>query len=441
MATAPVAVVMYDLAFRFDSFREAFARRRALYAGLASTWIVTVLLLIGAPRTQTAGFSTSVTLWTYLLNQAVMLTHYLRIAFWPRGLVLNYGRPVALTLSAVLPQALLIVALLGASLWLWTKSRPAAFAGLFFFLTLAPTSLVPIVTEVGAERRMYLPLIAIVGICVLGVFAVARRFRLLPTAGLTAAAAIVAVAFSATVFARNREYASELTLARTNLERWPSSVAEAMAGVAAGSAGLRDEAIKHFEDAVAQGNVEANYPLAIELMEGGHPDQAIPKLEALLSHPGEFSAAIEAAARRAVADAYLDQQDFERARAAYVLYLERRPSDTEALDRLGRTQATLEEHKEAAATFARLVEVSPRNPEAWNSLVIELLRAGDVDAAEQRARQALVIKADDARMVDLLGRVMLARNRPDDAVKEFERALAIDPQYAPSKESLANLRR
>ena len=44
-------------------------------------------------------------------------------------------------------------------------------------------------------------------------------------------------------------------------------------------------------------------------------------------------------------------------------------------------------------------------------------------------------------MIDLLGRVMLAKNRPDDAVKEFERALTIDPAYAPSKESLARLRR
>ena len=88
-----------------------------------------------------------------------MLVRYLRLAAWPTELVVNYGWPRALTLTEVLPYALVVVGCLVATalaLWRWPT---LGVLGAWFFLTLAPTSsIVPIATEVGAERRMYLPL-------------------------------------------------------------------------------------------------------------------------------------------------------------------------------------------------------------------------------------------------------------------------------------------
>ena len=53
---------------------------------------------------------------------------------------------------------------------------PLGFPGAWFFLTLAPTSsILPIATEVGAERRMYLPLIALVGLAMVGLAWLSRR--------------------------------------------------------------------------------------------------------------------------------------------------------------------------------------------------------------------------------------------------------------------------
>ena len=40
MVTAPVAVLLYDRVFLFDSFREAVRARGRLYAGLAATWLL-----------------------------------------------------------------------------------------------------------------------------------------------------------------------------------------------------------------------------------------------------------------------------------------------------------------------------------------------------------------------------------------------------------------
>jgi protein O-mannosyl-transferase len=169
MVTAPVLVALYDRVFIFDSIKAAVKERWQLYAGLAFTWLVLALLVSSGPRIHSAGFSSGVSAWTYLLNQAVMIVRYLRLAVWPSSLVVNYGWPIPLTLGEVLPQALIVIALLVGTIAALMRRPPLGFLGATFFMTLAPTSsIVPIATEVGAERRMYLPLISIVVLVVIG---------------------------------------------------------------------------------------------------------------------------------------------------------------------------------------------------------------------------------------------------------------------------------
>src|SRR5205814_1211326 len=85
------------------------------------------------------------------------------VSIWPGPLVLDYGRVQPITFSAALPYAIVVVTLLVAALAAWIRRPQIAFLGSCFFLTLAPTSsVIPIATEVGAERRMYLPLAALV---------------------------------------------------------------------------------------------------------------------------------------------------------------------------------------------------------------------------------------------------------------------------------------
>src|SRR4029079_16286961 len=103
------------------------------------------------------------------LNQSVMIVRYLRLAFWPRGLVLDYGEPTSVVFSEVAPYMLAVGALLAGTVVALARNRPVGFLGAWFFLTLAPTSsIMPISTEVGAERRMYLPLMAVVALVVAG---------------------------------------------------------------------------------------------------------------------------------------------------------------------------------------------------------------------------------------------------------------------------------
>ena len=57
-----------------------------------------------------------------------------------------------------------------------SAARPRALSGRWVLLILSPTLVVPIVTEVAAERRMYLPLAAIVAWLVLWLTLYERTF-------------------------------------------------------------------------------------------------------------------------------------------------------------------------------------------------------------------------------------------------------------------------
>jgi hypothetical protein len=105
------------------------------------------------------------------LTQAEVLFQYLKLVFWPADLSLDYSDLKAVqSLWSILPQGLFWVSLLGFSFLGTFRGRILGFIGLWFFLILAPSSsFVPVVTELAAERRMYVPLLsfAVVGVGVL----------------------------------------------------------------------------------------------------------------------------------------------------------------------------------------------------------------------------------------------------------------------------------
>jgi Flp pilus assembly protein TadD len=138
--------------------------------------------------------------------------HYFRLALVPTGLVLDYDwRPSSMA-QAALPVALIGVAL-AVTIAGVVRRRPAAFAAAWCFLVLAPSSsVIPIVTEVAAEHRMYLPVAGVMALLVMTSFAAGYRLtdteqsrRMLGRMGLLAAGAVI-VLFGAMTYARNADY-------------------------------------------------------------------------------------------------------------------------------------------------------------------------------------------------------------------------------------------
>ena len=165
MIAAPLLVLAYDRAFHFASWREMFRARGLFYGCLAATWLILLAIMLSAPRGSSVGFDHQQFPWyDYLITQCWCLGRYVFLSLVPLGgkLCVDYGRTPVLDPAHVVPGALLIAAALAATVWGWLRRPWVGFLGVWFFFILAPTSsFVPIVTEIGAERRMYLPLVAV----------------------------------------------------------------------------------------------------------------------------------------------------------------------------------------------------------------------------------------------------------------------------------------
>ncbi|HEX9780329.1 MAG TPA: glycosyltransferase [bacterium] len=168
----PLLVLLTDRVFLAGSVREALRRRRWLYAGLAACWGVTASLLASNPHGAAAGFGfEQVPPMAYILTQAEVLLWYLRLSVWPHPLALHYDWPLVSHAGQALVPVAVIAALLAATLAALRLRPRAGFAAAWAWLALAPTTLVPIATEIAAERRMYL---ALAGVLALAVWASAR---------------------------------------------------------------------------------------------------------------------------------------------------------------------------------------------------------------------------------------------------------------------------
>jgi tetratricopeptide (TPR) repeat protein len=336
-----------------------------------------------------------------------MIVRYLRLAVWPTSLVVHYGWPRSLTLVDVLPHALAVLACLAlTAIALWR--RPVlGMLGVWFFLTLAPTtSVVPIATEVGAERRMYLPLIPLIALAVVGLTWIGRR-RPRGAAILTIAVALVALALGVTTAARNREYGSPLGLAETALARWPTPSAEASVAQELAVAGRHDEAIARLRN-VAPRFPRAYYHLGGELFNQGRNDEALASLEQFVRLETMLAEVVPAhtmigrifmlqkrwpqaeeqlrlvlsmtaprdPAHTTVlgflADTLFARENFAEARTAYESYLEARPDDAGAVTNLAVSLSALGNVDGAVTLFRRAVEMNPRDSQARRNLEIAL---------------------------------------------------------------------
>jgi tetratricopeptide (TPR) repeat protein len=301
MVTSPIMVALWDWLFGTPAAGTAPSRRGRLLAGLASTWIILTALVLREHRAPSLQLAWDAT-WRYLLTQTEVIVHYLRLAIVPRPLVFLYSWPLETSPAAVWWQAALLAGLVVLTVAGLMRRHPLAFAGAWFFLILAPSSsLLPIVTEVAAEHRMYLPLAAPVACAVAAVYLAAGRLQqrrrlvgLRSGAGgppasswtgwvLAAAATLaVVVALGLTTRARNRDYESDVRLWGDTVAKQPANQRARVAyGSVLASAGRLAEAEVEFRAAVALnvGDPLARGRLGSVLVTKGDLDGAIPHLE------------------------------------------------------------------------------------------------------------------------------------------------------------------
>ena len=185
MVVAPLVVLTYDRIFLASSFREVFARRGWVYALLAATWLILAWMLWTQPAAETAGFGkvAGVSWLQYAATQPLVILYYLRLSVWPAPLCIDYSDwGLANSPWEIWPAAAAIAMLAGLTVWSMrglkdpASVRPAAgFAGVWFFLILAPTSSIMPIKDLVFEHRMYLPLAAVVVLAALLASAACRK--------------------------------------------------------------------------------------------------------------------------------------------------------------------------------------------------------------------------------------------------------------------------
>ena len=294
MVTAPLMVVVYDLIFSADSFNLTLRRRWPLYLGLAAGWVVLAALMISFPLTN-AGFSVTVGPWDYAKNQCLIIVHYLRLALSPHPLALDYGYPASLSLAQVAPYGALLLALLAATVLALIRRPMIGFLGVWFFVILGPTSsFAPMTTEVGAERRMYLPLASLIVLLVfLGHWFLARLPGRFSRPGQPASDPVphrfartiryvmvlaVASAWSFLTVLRNTDYRTEISLWQSAVRAIPqNSRAHNNLGNAYQKAGQLQHAFTCYHQAlrIFPDLAPAHNNLAIALQSQGQFEQAI----------------------------------------------------------------------------------------------------------------------------------------------------------------------
>jgi tetratricopeptide (TPR) repeat protein len=394
IATAPLLMWLFDACFLAGGWLRALRRRPGFYlfVALASLWGAYALVLpqlFGAGKG--AGFRGSdTTPLAYARTQPGVLLHYLRLVVWPEPLCLDYGWPIARTLSAWLPQTLVVLTLLATSLGLLRRRPALGYAGCAFFAILAPTSSFVPIDDAAFEHRMYLALAVPLVLLVAGLAALCTR--LAPRAkgvapALTGLAVLVA---SAATVRRNQDYR---------------------------------EPVRLFEKAVrvAPHHARAHLQLGTELLEVGRLEEAIAAAQTGLRLEPEngFGYLV-------LGKAYLLREEYARA----VPLLERaaeRIDDPRMQDTLGGALYLAGDPARAAAHLERAHAAHPTYAPTLRRLGEALADAGRPQEARQRYEEALQIDPGFTEVYPLLAGLLLAEGRAAESLQKAEVACRLAP--------------
>ena len=411
MVIAPIIVLLYDRIFLADSWTEVWKKRSVFYAGLAATWLILISLVIvnNAGGGRLMG-SPAVSWWRYAKSQFGAIAHYLRLTFWPDTLCLDYGWQVSpLPRSWKAIGVLLVVGLAAATGWALANVPPVGFLGAWFFLTLAPTSSVVPIQDMVAERRMYLPLAAVVTLTVIaawnGLSTLSRRFKLTPTTLRWVFFTLIAGALAWRTAQRNEDYHSEIAIwTDTTRQRPQNGRAWVWLGSSYFKAGRFDSAVACFERAIellptyswVRGMAFANLG-NVRFAQGRYRDAITHLSEALRLNP----------------------------------------NDADAHNNLARALRKVGDREQAMVHFRTAIRLKPDYALAHYNMSLLLTDLGDFDEALRELQTARRLLPDRAEILFKLGVLLNNRGLYSEACANFTEAVRLKPDF---EEALQYLR-
>ena len=391
MVTAPVVAILFDRTFLTGSFAGAWRQRWWLYASFGGSWLLLAGLLWGRPHGDSIGLVAGVGALDYALNQTVVVLKYLRLALWPTPLILDYGFAQSLAFRDVLVEVLVVAGLMAGTGWALVRHPPIGFAGAWFLIILAPTSsVVPLVGEVAAERRVYLPLMGLVGLAVTGAWwMIENLLTRAPWARHSRAPLVIGMTLVlATMTARrNEDFRSVESVWQTVVDARPGNPrGYSSLGAAMADEGRFQEALEQYEVALRiwPAFATAHYNKANALLQIGDPEGAVEHFQqGLALMPEDPMAHVNLGA----ALQHLD--DLAGAEHQLREALRLRPRFALAHNNLGIVMAADGRSGGALEHFRQAVDLDPDYALAHNNLAFALERAGDPVGAITHYREAV----------------------------------------------------
>jgi Flp pilus assembly protein TadD len=377
-------------------------------------------------------------------------------------------------------SASVVVLLILATLYALWRRPMVGFWGAWFFITLSPaSSVVPIPTEVGAERRMYLPLIAIIVAVALGIDAfvrfargrvhaspegtadVSRRTVLVP-------AILLLAALGAVTIARNVDYRSGIRLWETVLERRPHPRAHTNLASELVRTGRIDDAIRHLRIAAPDwpdarlplGSILANrgeLPEALVhlqeftrlkpgsrdilaareelvgvLVRQGNEDQVLEELRKIVAVGPDY-----VRGRLNLANMLLSRSDYDGAVREYREALKLEPANGRALTELGVALASGGDAGGALDALRQAVRVDGSNLTARSHLLRVLLQQQQFGELERESRMLIGLAPRDADAHNMLGVALASQQRISEAIPHFAEAVRLQPDFPQARNNLA----
>lgn len=270
MLMAPVLILVYDRTFIARSFAAALRLRWRYYSALLAIMALMPLILNGNKKDWATTVGSEVTGTSplqYAANQPAIILHYLRLAFWPDALCLDYGLRPEENSWVILGSSLLIGLLLALTVWALKKRKVGGFAGAWFFLTLAPTSSFVPIADLAFEHRMYLALAGVLAVALpAGYFLLNKMldhlalFQRSEGLILGGSAMLVGALLAGRTILRNEDYSSEISIWASAIEVRPRSArAQYNLGTALSRKQHAEEAVDHLRKAV---QIRSSYPEA-----------------------------------------------------------------------------------------------------------------------------------------------------------------------------------
>ncbi|MFH1037526.1 MAG: tetratricopeptide repeat protein [PVC group bacterium] len=358
MITAPLIVLAYDAVFTSRSLKNALKKHWAVFLALGSTWTIQLLIISRTSYADLKGLSPT----AYFITEPGVITHLIRLAFWPYPLCLDYGWPLSQSIGRILPPALFIGGLLWATVWALIKQPTLGFAGVWFFLTLAPTSSILPLEDPVFEHRIYLPLAAIATLVVVGTCNLIRRIQSKKNRRMIslsfALGAVLILGF--------------LTMKRNELYRDPLALWREIAA-------LRPE------------HARGHYNYGLELSKAGLSAEAIEEYREAVRLKPDY-----ADAYNNLGAALADQGDFIQAINYYGRAVRARPDFWVARFNMGMAFNRLGKHREAEICFREVTRIRPGYAPAFYQTAESLREQGKAEEAKAYYHQALQLNPEPA---------------------------------------------